>query len=88
MWWQRRNNQSHKKRIQQIGEKEYKIICDWVAKMIHCELCKKLKFDRINKWYMHKPKFILWGLQIQTDPLISTRRPDQVKINKKNKQIK
>ena len=25
-----------------------------VGKVIHWELCKKLKFDHIKKWYMHK----------------------------------
>ena len=27
---------------------------DWVGKVIHREMCKKLKFDHINKWYMHE----------------------------------
>ena len=26
---------------------------DWVGKRIHWEMCKKYKFDRTNKWYMH-----------------------------------
>ena len=57
--------------------------------VIHWELCKKLKFDHTNKWYMHKPVSVLenethkprWDFEIQTDHLISTRRPDQI-INK------
>ena len=23
------------------------------------ELCKKLKFDHITKWYMHEPEFVI-----------------------------
>ena len=31
---------------------------DWVGKVIHWQLCKRLKFDYANKWYTHKPVFI------------------------------
>ena len=30
-----------------------------MGKMMHWELCKKLKFDHANKWYMHNPESIL-----------------------------
>ena len=36
-----------------LAQKEYKIRHDWVVKVIHWKLCKKLKFDHMNKWYMH-----------------------------------
>ena len=44
-----------------------------------------------NKWYMHKPESILenetlkvlWDFAIQTDHLISARRPDLVIVDKK-----
>ena len=36
-------------------QKEYKTRHNWVKKVIHWELCKKLKFDCTNKWYMHNP---------------------------------
>ena len=26
---------------------------NWVKKEIHWELCKKPKFNHMNKWYMH-----------------------------------
>ena len=26
----------------------------WVGKVIHWELCKKLKFDHSKSWHMHK----------------------------------
>ena len=41
------------KRMQQIGAKEYKTRHDWVGKVIHWELWKKLKFEHVNKWYIH-----------------------------------
>ena len=51
--------------------------------MIHWELCKKLKFNHITKWYMHKPESVrknethknLWDFEIQADHLILARRP-------------
>ena len=30
-----------------------------MGKMIHRELCKKLKFDHTNKRYMHNPESVL-----------------------------
>ena len=35
-----------------FAQKEYKTRHDWVGKVIHWELCKKLKFDHTNKCYM------------------------------------
>ena len=40
-------------------QKEYKSRHDWVGKMIYLELCKKKKFDQIDKWYMYKPQSVL-----------------------------
>ena len=31
-----------------------KIRHDWMGKVTHGELCKILKFDHTDKWYMHK----------------------------------
>ena len=64
-----------------LAQKEYKTRHDWMSKVIHWELCKKLKFDHTNKWYMHNPiafqendtHELLWDFDIQTDHLISTR---------------
>ena len=52
---------------------------------------KKLKFHHTNKWYMNNPAPVLennthkllWDFDIQTDHLISARRPDLIIINKK-----
>ena len=39
-----------------LAQKEYKTMHDWVVKGIPWELCKKLKFDHTNKWYMYYPE--------------------------------
>ena len=74
-----------------LAPKKYKTRHDWVGKMIHWELCKKFKYDHMNKWYMHNPEFVLenemhkvlWDFEIQTDHLILARQPDFVRVNKK-----
>ena len=42
-----------------LAQKEYKARHDWVDKVIHWEMCKKFKFDHINKWFLHNPAPIL-----------------------------
>ena len=67
-----------------------------MVKVIHGELCKKFKFDHTNKWYIHNPTSVLenetqkllWNFDIQTDHVISARRPDLIIINKKKKKKK
>ena len=73
-----------------LTQKEYKTRYDYVGKVIHLELCKKLKFNHTNKWYMHNlvnemHKFP-WAFEMQTDHQILTRRPDLVIISKKKKE--
>ena len=56
------------------------------------------KFDHTNQWYMHNPEYILknemhkllWDFEIQTDHLISARRPHLmiVRNNNNNKKKK
>ena len=73
-----------------LAQKEYKTRHDWVGKVIHREMCRKFQFDHTNKWYMHNPvpvlendsHKLLWDFNIQTVPLIPTRRPDLIIINK------
>ena len=51
-------------------------------------MCKKLKFDHMNKWYMHNPESvlenethnILWDFEIQINHLILARQPVLVTI--------
>ena len=75
-----------------LAQKEYKTRHDWLGKVIHWKLCKKLKFDHTTKQYMNKPEFILeneilktvWDFEIQTNHLIQEKKiPDQVITNKK-----
>ena len=39
-----------------LAQKEYKTGHDWVGKVIHRELCKKVKFDHTTKSYIHRPE--------------------------------
>ena len=79
--------------ISKWAQKEYITRHDWVGKMIHWEMCKKFKFDHMNKWYMHNPASVLendthqlqWDFDIQTDHLISVRRSDLIIIYKKKR---
>ena len=56
-------------------------------------MCKQLKFDHMNKWYMHNPAAVLendthkhlWDFDIQTDHLITARRPYLIVVNNKKK---
>ena len=57
---------------------------------------KKFRFDHTKKWHMHNPALVLendthkllGNFDIQTDHLISGRRPDLMIINKKRKSAK
>ena len=67
---------------------------DRVGKVIRWKMCKKLKFNYTNKWYMHNPASVLendtllWDFDIRTDLLILARRPDLIIINKKRELAK
>ena len=71
--------------MQQTSTKGVKTRLDWVEKIIHWELYKKLKFDHTNKWYMHKPESVLengthkgpWDFEKQTGHLIHEKKPDE-----------
>ena len=74
----------------------YKTRRDWVGKLIHLKMCKKFKIDPTNKCYMHNTAYaiakdahkLLWDFDIQTDPIISARRPDLMIINQKRELAK
>ena len=78
-----------------LAQKEYKTRHDWVGKVINWEMWKKLKFDHMNKWYLHNPAPVLqndthkllWDLDIHMDHLILTTRPDLIIINKKKENL-
>ena len=73
--------------------REYKVRHDWVSKVIHWKMCGIFQFDHTNKWYMHNSAPVpendshklLWDFNIQTDHLISPRRPDLIITNKKKR---
>ena len=67
-----------------LMQKEYKTRHDWVGKVIHWELCKQMKFDHTDRWYMYNSESTL-EYEIQTDNLISAWRPNLVIVNKKKK---
>ena len=79
-----------------LAQKEYKTRPGWVGQVFHWEMCKKLKFDHTNKWYMHNPAPVPENnthklqsdFDIHTDHLISARRPDLIIINKKRELAK
>ena len=87
--------------MQEISTKGYKTRHDWVGKMIHREMSKKLKFDQTNKWYMHNPPSVSRMTHINSygtltyklipyegDPFVCQRGPDFSKINKKKRTCK
>ena len=63
---------------------QYKTRHDWVGKVIHWELWKKLEVDHRNKRFLYFPTSVLendthkllWNFDIQTDHLISVRWPN------------
>ena len=71
-----------------LAQKKYKSTVAWVGKVIKWELCKRIRFDHADKWYMYKSEsvvenemhLILCDSWIQTDYLTQTRRPDLVLI--------
>ena len=76
-----------------LAQKEYKRRHDWVGKRIHWEACRKNWIEVKTKWSEHRPVIvqenerygILWDLNIQTDQVIETRRPDMIVIDKETK---
>ena len=78
-----------------LALKEYKTRHDWVSKVIHWELFKKLKFDQTDNLFKHNPAPVkgndthklLWDFDIHTDHLISAIRPDLMIINKKKENL-
>ena len=44
--------------LSKLAQKVQKTRHDWVEKVIHWELSKKLKFDQTAKPYMHKTEYV------------------------------
>ena len=53
-----------------LAQREYKTRHDGMGKVIHWELCKKLKFDYNTYWYMHKSKSV-W--ENETHKILDTK---------------
>ena len=78
-----------------LRQKQYKTRYDWMERVIHWELCKKLKFNQTIKWYMHKPESILKMRGTKFSGILTykqitcfpTRRSDLVIVNKKNEKL-
>ena len=77
-------------KCRKLVQKKYKTKSDRVGKVIHWELCKRLKFDRTTKWYMLKPESVMeietyniWDFEIQMDYPVGARRSNLVLISKK-----
>ena len=91
------HSNSRRKPSANADEKENLLIIktrhDWVGKMIHWELCKKIKSDHTNNWYVqiresiqeNETHRLYLDFEIQTDHLISAGRPV---INNKKKRKK
>ena len=65
-----------------------------MGKVIHWEVCTKIKFADTKKWYMHNPApalgndthKLLWDFDMHTVHLISASRPHLIIINKKKRE--
>ena len=65
-----------------LAQREYKARHDWVEKVIHMELCKKIHFGYTTKRYIHKPESvlenethnILWDFDLKTNRLIRSQK--------------
>ena len=72
-----------------LALKEYKTFHNWVEKVIHWELCERLRFYHTDNWYIHKQESaqenkmykILWNFELQTTHSVWARRLDLVVIN-------
>ena len=77
----------------ELAQKEYKRRHANLGKIVHWKLTRKCNFEAGDKWYEHEPESvlenedykILWDFSIQTDPVIETRRPGLVVVDKKER---
>ena len=63
-----------------------------MARILHWKLCEKWGFERAERWYEHKPEFVLendeckmlWDFPIQTDKKMKHNKSDITVVDKKN----
>ena len=48
-----------REKIMTVAQKEFNSRHDWVSKVIHWKLSKRLKFDHTDKWYIQRPESII-----------------------------
>lgn len=78
-----------------LAQREYKRRHDKVCRTLHWSLSKKHQLKASERWYEHEPDLIsesegiklLWDNAIQTDRVITARRPDIVLIDKKERTV-
>ena len=74
-----------KRECGKLAQKEYKNMHNLLERVIHWELCKRVEFDDIEKWYMHKTEFIIENEmhKILKDHPTKSRKFNRVLIKKK-----
>ena len=73
-----------------LAQREYKYRHDKVAKAVHWSLSKKTGLPHQEEWYNHEPNVVeenedyklIWDMTIQTDRVITARRPDIIIVDK------
>ena len=60
---------------------------DWVGMIILRELCRELKFDHIDIWYVYKPETDLKMKQYSLGPRNTNNHPIQAKKKKTKKKL-
>ena len=75
-----------------LTQKKYKSRHDWLEKVIHEELCKRLKFDHTTKRYIDKAESVFkietHKILMDFDPLIMGRRSGLELIKKKKRNFR
>ncbi|XP_062826554.1 uncharacterized protein LOC134296214 [Anolis carolinensis] len=74
-----------------IAQTDYKQRHNYVAQMIHWNLCLKYHLPAVKNWWDHKPAKvlenerakILWNFRIQTDKVLEHNTPDITVVEKK-----
>ena len=76
-----------------MAQEEQKKRHDNIGKAIHWDLCRAKGFEHAEKWDEHTPESVLengawkllWDFMIQTDKVITARRPDLLLLDKAKK---
>ena len=72
-----KNSKRSKIIIYKLEQIENKIRHNWLGKVIHRELCQKLKFDPTTKWFIHKSESLPENRRIKYSRILRYKRtPD------------